>query len=658
MLSVDWVHLWILLSFVFGAWGMYRCARSRGLERMGSVIAGLAFVFAGYASRRAVLEVDAFQGSLWLPVVFLFLSKAFRQPSVRQQLKFTLLAGAAWGMRFLADPSGLDLYIGLTVAFWTLLYLLRPCDAVGRRSALTLFSLLLLAAFLAAAVQLIPAYSYSKMTLRWEGGPFPSGAPVAMDPMKSNSEAEPHSLFSLFFPTGETRDGSDIYFGILPLLLAVYGFVRGKKPDAWRFAALAGFALLVSVSGFVVRGPLLLQFPVVRVGSASAHMLAAFHFGLAMLAGVGAEKLLGELNRGDRRALRKLCRIFGVFVAVTGIVLLGLTLWSVSRPEATVGTTAGYLSRLYYSWLMMLAAWGLLLWRLTRHRSASLFASLILLVMWIDLSAANTTLILPRSAADGKLNYFPKSVYRSGRLMEFVYVLKAEGRWDDEHAVLPPNFQFVHRIRATGGYSTTVPAAYAAFYQREDRVSDQLNVRYQFSRDMVGAPVMIERFSCLPRFQLTRNVKVLPGIHFSDWLEGEAYRPDAVALEPRERDKLPDEVSLLSKQALEVRGQLRVLWENNRRIEMDIENTLPAFLLTSEIYDEGWSAYVDALETPVAKCNGILRGIWLPAGRHRVSFRYLPNGFLQGLTFSSLYWLGLVVALCLFRKRPRMRGQK
>src|SRR2546428_4180491 len=79
MLSVDWVHLWILLSFVLGAWGMYRCARLVGLERGGSVLAGVAFVFGGYMARRAVQQINVFQGSLWLPVVFLFFLQMLRQ---------------------------------------------------------------------------------------------------------------------------------------------------------------------------------------------------------------------------------------------------------------------------------------------------------------------------------------------------------------------------------------------------------------------------------------------------------------------------------------------------------------------------------------------------------------------------------------------------
>ncbi|MBI3940489.1 MAG: hypothetical protein HY315_06610, partial [Acidobacteria bacterium] len=367
MLSVDWVHAWILLSFVWGAWAMYRCARCIGLNRAGSVMAGLTFAFGGEMARRALAQVNVFNGALWLPVVFMFFARALRQSSVRQQLKFTMLAGAAWGLSFLAGHHEPGLYIGLAIVFWTLLYVIRPFRAAGRKSAVVLLLFLVVFAILAAAVQLVPAYQYSKSAYRWAGDPFGPGQTIPLAQMESTHRVEPRSLFSLLFPLLDVQGESAIYFGILPLLLAFYGFLRNRRLETWRFAALAGFSLLYCFSGFsAVHGLLLSALPVLRLARESIRMLAVFHFAMAVLAGAGADKLLAELNRGDRRVLRKLCRVWGGFVGAMGLLLVALTLAGILMPQMLAEGVQSRLSWLYYPWLMMGVAWGLLLWRLSQ----------------------------------------------------------------------------------------------------------------------------------------------------------------------------------------------------------------------------------------------------------------------------------------------------
>ncbi len=646
MISADWVQFWILLSFVLGAWGMYRFARHVGLTRIGSVVAGLTFMFGGYMARAASRDISVFQGLLWLPPAFLFFSKALHQSSVRQQFKFSLLAGAFCGVGLLASVQA-GVCIVLSLGVWVLLYVVRPNLAAGRKTALVLLLLVALGALVAASVELVPAQQNSRAAYRSAAQDGVRELPAA------EYKVDPRSLFYLLFPVEDSRGGSDIYFGVLPLFLAIYGFYRSGQRHITRFAFVALAALLYCFSKFsVFHGPLAAAFPLLRMTRESGEMLATFHFGLAMLAGAGAEKLALEFSPPDRRALRRVCRWAGVLAAAAGILLIALTLFHVAGNGSTAPVLAGQFPWLYFSWLMMLAAFAVLVWRLTQVRAPRIFAPVVLIALLADLSAFNTTGILPRSGADGKTNYYPRAVYRPQPLLQFVWTLKEEGRWDDRDSVFPPNFNLVHRVRATQGQGPTIPAYYLDFYSEGERALDLLNVRYQFKLDAQGAPAVTKRSSFVPRFQLTRNLEILSEGSFAKWLKRAGYRPDTVALSPYEREKLPDEVTVLSRQKTLVQGEVRVLWENNRRIELEVRNDVPAFLIASEQYDAGWYAYVDKVETPVVECNGILRGIWLPAGEHRVSFRYLPVGFLQGFSFTALYGLALIAAVYLFRKKP------
>ena len=66
-------------------------------------------------------------------------------------------------------------------------------------------------------------------------------------------------------------------------------------------------------------------------------------------------------------------------------------------------------------------------------------------------------------------------------------------------------------------------------------------------------------------------------------------------------------------------------------------------LVLSEVwYGEGWTAYIDGVETPLFRANYILRAIELPRGEHTVELKFeLPGRKLAGLVngFGSLFLL-------------------
>ena len=60
----------------------------------------------------------------------------------------------------------------------------------------------------------------------------------------------------------------------------------------------------------------------------------------------------------------------------------------------------------------------------------------------------------------------------------------------------------------------------------------------------------------------------------------------------------------------------------------------------------GWRAYVDGNETKIYRTNHDFMGIIVPAGQHKVEFRYAPESFYiskyLALVLSSLVVLGLI----------------
>ncbi len=69
------------------------------------------------------------------------------------------------------------------------------------------------------------------------------------------------------------------------------------------------------------------------------------------------------------------------------------------------------------------------------------------------------------------------------------------------------------------------------------------------------------------------------------------------------------------------------------------------FLVYGDSYLPGWKAWIDGKETIIYKTNGILKGVYVPKGSHKVVFRYQTPGFYPGLIITIA---GSIVLLLLF----------
>lgn len=66
------------------------------------------------------------------------------------------------------------------------------------------------------------------------------------------------------------------------------------------------------------------------------------------------------------------------------------------------------------------------------------------------------------------------------------------------------------------------------------------------------------------------------------------------------------------------------------------------FLVLSEVYAEGWKAYVDGEETEIHLTNGVLRGVAIGAGEHTVEVRYDPWQEAAGKWATMGFGLGTI----------------
>jgi hypothetical protein len=93
-----------------------------------------------------------------------------------------------------------------------------------------------------------------------------------------------------------------------------------------------------------------------------------------------------------------------------------------------------------------------------------------------------------------------------------------------------------------------------------------------------------------------------------------------------------------------------VEWTPNR-IRVEAEG--PGLLVLSEVYDPDWKVRVDGQSAELVCATGILRGVYLEEGQHRVTFAYWPSGLTVGILLTAA---AAVVAVGLFIAGKRGRS--
>jgi len=71
----------------------------------------------------------------------------------------------------------------------------------------------------------------------------------------------------------------------------------------------------------------------------------------------------------------------------------------------------------------------------------------------------------------------------------------------------------------------------------------------------------------------------------------------------------------------------------------------PGILVVSEVYYPAWKATVDGSPAPILRANRVLRAIALPAGRHRIEFRYDRSLLEKSAAVSAVTFLLTLLAI-------------
>ena len=112
----------------------------------------------------------------------------------------------------------------------------------------------------------------------------------------------------------------------------------------------------------------------------------------------------------------------------------------------------------------------------------------------------------------------------------------------------------------------------------------------------------------------------------------------------RDRPVIEDPTRPLSPDAA-ASGTATIAIDLPEHIEIDTNSAGPSYLILADTFDPGWSATIDGLPATIRPAYIAFRAVFVPAGHHRVVFRYSPPGFVAGMVlsiFGTLAAIGFV----------------
>jgi hypothetical protein len=86
-------------------------------------------------------------------------------------------------------------------------------------------------------------------------------------------------------------------------------------------------------------------------------------------------------------------------------------------------------------------------------------------------------------------------------------------------------------------------------------------------------------------------------------------------------------------------------------VRIGVDAARGCYLFLADTFYSEWEALVDGASTRIYPADLTFRAIAVPAGSHRVEFRYRRQAFYRGLTLSGIGFALLIVLGTIFRRR-------
>jgi hypothetical protein len=226
-------------------------------------------------------------------------------------------------------------------------------------------------------------------------------------------------------------------------------------------------------------------------------------------------------------------------------------------------------------------------------------------------------------------------------------------------AIDPARLMDVMRLAENPGYESSSYALTQWFSPKSKNlppdgiqlspVLDMLNVRYvifrgtppenfhpQFQSDDYWVAI---NHAALPRAFVPQRVEVVSNA------EERLQKISSPKFNPRDVAFVETPVNLPDN----CNGRVEIANEISTRISISAQMQTPGLVVLADLWDKGWSAYLNGQRAPILRVNHAIRGVVVPAGDSNLEFRYEPASFRLGLqwaavaAFALAIWTGIIL---------------
>ncbi len=691
-------NLSVLLHYSLSGIFFYFFMRQYKLNKMACFLSGLIFMFSGMmiTHRDHITRVYTI---IWIPLILLLLEK-YRKS---KRIEFMLLASIPYAMSFFAGDPQLFLYSSIVILFFILYYSLiyRGIRNLYFLSSLSIFLL----GVLIISVQLIPSIIMMQNSYRSEI------SYTFFSDFSFNPKLHPLLFMPFFFGRGsyvisnipkyfgDWNAGEMIkYFGILTMPLVILGiFKRNKHKYLWLF--IMALSLLLVLGRYTPFYKLMYEIPLYNKFRVPARNWFEFGLAFSILAGFGFDSLF----KNDKR-IKKI--LIGAIVFVSAILIKFFIFFMLFKNVVQKGAE----SFLFYSGEELE-----LLYKNLNFGNYSVYAPLSIMIITIILF---TVLIFKRNKIllFVLIIFIFLDLFSMGHFMDrprdmtYLYSNLEESEEfdflsDDEEIfrIYPqteetgefkfyPNRNIHYGLESIMGHDPILLRSYGTITKfpqdpssgidwrallENNKIISMLNTKYIFIKrpsleeDLLeivedknyqlvldnGDILVLKNLNCLPRFYFVKEVIEIDDIKVArDILWGEDEHGYGGEFNPSDTALVEDYD--YNQHDFNSAGQnIEIIYYKNNSVKLNIVTKEDSFMVFSDNYYPGWSAFINGERTDIYKVNGILKGVIVPAGNHEVIFRYRPPYFMiTGITsiVSLILIAGFSILFYIRKKRKEI----
>jgi hypothetical protein len=466
------------------------------------------------------------------------------------------------------------------------------------------------------------------------------------------------------------------YFGILILGLALLALAGRRK----KFAGFLWISSLLFICMSFGRywswfsNILLNYLPYFNKFRVPSMLLVITQFNMAILGAIGLQTVLEKAKEGDPIFIKQFKTWLLVVVVLFAMFLIGGKAVFKGLPFTNANEIAqlkqsgqiGQLDQIKamrldmlvksgdLSLLFLALGFGLIFLYIRKNIPRTVFLVLILLIAFIDVwmyTGKNLKNIEPvKTTQDNfvKRDYDDYLLSDKGNYRIYPLNVGMSGKWAYYHQTI----QGYHGAKLKR-YQEVLENCLDA-QLRQNKINwnllDMLDVKYILFQDSLPFPnlqpvfssseeqiVVHKNLSALPRAWFVDNVKVIKEPkQIWDTINSPAYNPAQTAIVEEPVGVIPSPtVRIVKPEKFDM-----------QYLSFETEADTKAFLTVSEIYyPAGWKAFIDGKETKIYPTNYILRGVIVPAGKHKVEMKFEPASYKLSIMLSLIGILASLLAL-------------